>query len=63
MSDVLRLLEKHLRPAGIIASDNTDHNGMEAFLDYIRNPGNGYTSAAILTDGQRSRGHEITVRN
>jgi predicted O-methyltransferase YrrM len=61
--DVLKLLEPHLRSAGIIASDNTDHDGMEAFLDYIRIPGNGYTSAAIVTGGQRSRGHEITIRH
>jgi len=62
--DVLKLLEPHLRPLGIIASDNTDHEGMEAFLDYVRNPGNGYTSSAILTaGGHRPRGHEITIRN
>jgi len=62
--DVLKLLEPHLRPLGIIASDNTDHDGMEAFLDYVRNPGNGYTSSAILTaGGHRPRGHEITIRN
>jgi predicted O-methyltransferase YrrM len=62
--DVLRLLEPHLRTAGIVASDNTDHEGMEAFLDYIRNPGNGYTSSAILTaGGHGTRGHEVTVRN
>lgn len=61
--DVLKLLEPHLRSGGIVASDNTDHDGMEAFLDHIRNPDNGYTSSAILTGGERSRGHEITVRN
>ncbi len=62
--DVLKLLEPHLRPLGIIASDNTDHDGMEAFLDYVRNPGNGYTSSAILTAGGHGpRGHEITIRN
>ena len=62
--DVLKLLEPHLRSLGIIASDNTDHDGMEAFLDYVRNPGNGYTSSAILTAGGHGpRGHEITIRN
>lgn len=61
--DVLKLLEGGLHSGGIVASDNTDHDGMEAFLDYIRNPANGYTSAAILTEGKHSRGHEITVRN
>ncbi|HEY5706985.1 MAG TPA: class I SAM-dependent methyltransferase [Terrimicrobiaceae bacterium] len=62
--DVLKLLEPHLRSLGIIASDNTDHDGMEAFLEYVRNPGNGYTSSAILTAGGHGcRGHEITIRN
>jgi predicted O-methyltransferase YrrM len=61
--DVLKLLEPRLRSAGVVASDNTDHDGMEAFLAYIRNPLNGYTSAAIFTGGQGGRAHEITVRN
>jgi len=59
---VLRLLEPHLRSGGIVASDNTDHEGMEDFLDYIRNPAHGYTTSAILT-GQRRGGHEVTIRN
>jgi predicted O-methyltransferase YrrM len=62
--DVLKLLEPKLRSGAIIASDNTDHDGMEGFLDYLRNPANGYTSAAILTGThERNRGHEISVRN
>jgi len=62
--DVLKLLEPRLRSGSIIASDNTDHDGMESFLNHLRNPANGYTSAAILTGThERNRGHEITVRN
>jgi len=61
--DVLKLLEPRLRPGGIIASDNTDHDGMERFLNYLRAPGSGYTTSAILTAGERSRAHEITIRN
>ncbi len=61
--DVLKLLEPHLRSGGIVASDNTDHDGMEAFLAYIRDPRNGYTSSAILTVGERGKAHEITVRH
>jgi len=67
--DVLKLLEPHLRSGGIVASDNTDHDGMEPFLDYLRMPGSGYISSAIITGGQGSqgsqggRGHEITIRN
>ena len=62
--DVIRLLEPQLRAGAIIASDNTDHDGLESFLDHIRNPANGYTSSAILTGThEHNRGHEITVRN
>lgn len=39
--DVLKLLEPYLRSGGIIASDNTDHDGIDAFLEYLRTPGNG----------------------
>lgn len=60
---VLKLLEPQLRSGGIVASDNTDHDGMAAFLDYIRDDRNGYTSAAILTSGERGKAHEITLRN
>lgn len=61
--EVLRLLEKNLRSGGIVASDNTDHDNMKSFLEYIRDPGNGYTSAAIFTNGHRGKAHEVTVRN
>jgi predicted O-methyltransferase YrrM len=62
--DVLRLLEPRLRPGAIIASDNTDHKSLEAFLGYVRNPENGYTSSAILTQGADvTRPHEISIRN
>lgn len=62
--DVLRLLEPNLRSGGVVASDNTDHEGIAAFLDYIRTPANGYTSAGILTSEEHRTGHhEITVRS
>lgn len=61
--DVLKLVEPHLRPGAIIASDNTDHDGMKTFLEHVRSPGHGYTSSAILTtDRKGTRGHEISVR-
>lgn len=61
--DVLRLIEPKLRPGALIASDNTDHDGVESFLAYLRDPRNGYVSSGILTarDGKPS-GHEISVR-
>lgn len=60
---VLQLLECRLRIGGVVASDNADHEGMEPFLDYLRNPANGYTSAAIFTEGRLGKAHEISVRN
>jgi predicted O-methyltransferase YrrM len=61
---VLRLLEPHLRSGAIVASDNTDHKSLEAFLGYVRNPENGYTSTAILTTrADVTRPHEISIRN
>lgn len=60
---VLRVLEPKLRSGAIIASDNTDHEDMADFLEYIRTPANGYTSAAICTNGHRGKAHEVTVRN
>jgi predicted O-methyltransferase YrrM len=60
---VLKLLEPQLRSGGVVASDNTDHDGMAAFLGYIRDWRNGYTSAAILTTGERGKAHEITIRH
>jgi predicted O-methyltransferase YrrM len=62
--NVLRLLEPHLRSGAIVASDNTDHKSLEAFLGYVRNPENGYTSTAILTTrADVTRPHEISIRN
>lgn len=59
---VLRLLEPRLRPGSLVASDNTNLDGMDVFLKYLRAPENGYTTSAILTDGVH-RGHEISLRN
>jgi predicted O-methyltransferase YrrM len=61
--DVLKLVEPRLRPGSLIASDNTNKPELDAFLSYIRSPGNGYISAAILTPGsQHATEHEITIR-
>ena len=61
--DVLRVVEADIRAGGIVASDNTDHEGLDPFLDYVRTPANGYVSSAILTPGrQRPMGHEVTIR-
>jgi predicted O-methyltransferase YrrM len=62
--DVLKLLEPYLRTGGIIASDNTDHDRIAAYLEYLRTPSKRYTSSGILTtEGEMNRGHKITIRN
>jgi predicted O-methyltransferase YrrM len=60
--DVLKLLEPHLRAGGIVASDNTDHDGLQPFLSHVRHPSNGYISSAIFTSGPRGKAHEISIR-
>lgn len=59
---VLRLLEPRLRSGALVASDNTNLDGLDVFLKYLRAPENGYTTSAILTDGVH-RGHEISLRS
>ena len=59
--EVLKLVEPGIRPGGIVASDNTDHDGLGPFLAHVR--GAGYLSSAILTAGrQRGMGHEVSIR-
>ena len=61
--EVLKLLEPHLRPGALIASDNTDHAELAPFLEYVRTPGNGYLSSAIVTaEREHGRPHEISIR-
>jgi predicted O-methyltransferase YrrM len=59
---VLKILEPQLRAGGIVTSDNTDHEGMEAFLRRVRDAANGYISSAIFTGGPRGKAHEISIR-
>jgi predicted O-methyltransferase YrrM len=61
--DVLNLVEANLRPGAIVASDNTDHSGLENFLQYVRTPSRGYFSSAIVTNRANGQsGHEVTIR-
>jgi predicted O-methyltransferase YrrM len=61
--DILRLLEPHLRSGGIVASDNTDRDGIESFLNYIRTTQPTGTPQPRFSLVQRGKAHEITVRN
>jgi predicted O-methyltransferase YrrM len=49
---VLRLLEPALAPGALVAADDITHAGMAGYLDFIRDPANGYVSVAFpVEDG------------
>lgn len=49
---VLRLLESALAPGALVAADDITHEGMAGYLDFIRDPTNGYISVAFpVEDG------------
>jgi predicted O-methyltransferase YrrM len=41
---VLKLLEPRLVPGALIVADNTSMAGLAPYLDYMRDPANGYLS-------------------
>ncbi|WP_099023501.1 O-methyltransferase [Mycolicibacterium palauense] len=49
---VLQLVERHLSAGALILADNADSAGAKTYLDYVRDPGNGYISVNI-PDKQR----------
>ena len=53
---VLKLLEPHLRDGAFVIGDNAEAPG---YLDYVRNPRNGYLSLALPFEA--GRGNELTV--
>jgi predicted O-methyltransferase YrrM len=53
---VLKLLEPHLRDGALVIGDNAQSPG---YLDYVRNPQNGYLSLLLPFDA--GRGNELTV--
>ncbi|UOF01517.1 O-methyltransferase [Bdellovibrio reynosensis] len=61
--DVLKLLEPKIKSSGIVAADNTNHKGLENFLEHVRSFANGYVSSPIVTqkNGNNS-GHEVSIK-
>jgi predicted O-methyltransferase YrrM len=57
---VLRLLEPRLSPGTLIVADNTNMPETQPYLDYVRNPANGYTSVNFLARDSESM--EISCR-
>jgi predicted O-methyltransferase YrrM len=49
---VLRLLEPELAPGALVVADDIDQPSMGAYLDYVREPANGYVNATFpVEDG------------
>jgi len=55
---VLKLLEPHLRDGALVVGDNAFEQ-TPGYLDYVRNPQNGYLSIQLPFDA--ARGNELTV--
>jgi predicted O-methyltransferase YrrM len=45
---VIKLLEPHLSTGALIVADNTEMADTKPYLDYVRNPDNGYVSVNFL---------------
>jgi len=56
---VLKLLEPHLKPGALIIGENAFEQGPD-YLDYVRDPRNGYLSLPL--PWQPDRGNEFTIR-
>jgi predicted O-methyltransferase YrrM len=56
---VLRLIERHLRTGAMVIGENAVQQS-PGYLDYVRNPQNGYLSIALPF--QHGRGNELTIR-
>ncbi|WP_416966677.1 O-methyltransferase [Streptomyces sp. 4F14] len=55
---VLRLLEPRLRPGTLVVADDVDLSGLRPYLDYVRDPANGYQSVTFPVED----GMEISCR-
>jgi predicted O-methyltransferase YrrM len=54
---VLKLVEPRLKPGAVVLGENAFESG---YLDYVRNPANGYASQPLPLD--EGRGNEFAVR-
>jgi len=55
---VLRLLEPHLAPGTLVVADDVDLTDLQPYLDYVRDPANGYQSVTFPVED----GMEISCR-
>jgi predicted O-methyltransferase YrrM len=57
---IIKLLESHLSAGALIVADNTEMADTKPYLDYVRNPANGYVSVNFLARDSDSM--EISCR-
>jgi predicted O-methyltransferase YrrM len=57
---VIKLLEPRLSPGTLIVADNTEMEDTQPYLDYVRDPNNGYVSVNFLA--RESDSMEISCR-
>lgn len=56
---ILKLLEPHLKPGALIVGENAFEEA-SGYIDYVRDPGNGYLSLSLPFDP--GRGNELTIK-
>ncbi|WP_441235234.1 O-methyltransferase [Bradyrhizobium sp. 930_D9_N1_4] len=56
---ILKLLEPHLKPGALIVGENAFEEA-SGYIDYVRDPGNGYLSLSLPFD--LGRGNELTIK-
>jgi predicted O-methyltransferase YrrM len=57
---VIKLLEPRLTPGTLIVADNTDMPDTKPYVDYVRDPANGYVSVNVA--GRQNDSMEISCR-
>jgi predicted O-methyltransferase YrrM len=57
---VITMLEPRLSPGTLVVADNTNMPDLEGYLDYVRDPANGYVSVNFVARGSDSM--EISCR-
>jgi predicted O-methyltransferase YrrM len=56
---ILKLLEPHLKPGALIVGENAFEEA-SGYIDYVRDPENGYLSLSLPFDP--GRGNELTIK-
>lgn len=60
--DVFKMLEPHLNSGAVVAADNTDTEGSQTYLDYVRELKSFVSTPVLIPQGERKSAHEITIK-